>query len=178
MARYTEVCTGLFPYAPVNFIFTRGRSCFFAWLMSGKNIKVIIGTGKVLFRLGILEVRKYYFWCGVCSFDNLKNNQRFTNILVFSGGVLFNAITTMLVMYLVEEETVETGILTYQFTYFSMYYTFFALLPMSYPDGTYSDGKVILDLIRKRYIADHIYGVVWSEEKRQWQDSTKKVIET
>jgi len=153
---------------------------FFAWLMGGKNIKVTVGSGEVLFRLGLLEVRKYYFWYGFCSFDNLKRNKRFTNILIFSGGVFFNAMTTVLVMYLVEAGTVEAGMLTYQFTYFSMYYIFFALLPMPYPDGTYSDGKVILDLIRnKPHIADNVYMVTWSEEKGQWHvlDSSNKVIE-
>ncbi|ALI99941.1 site-2 protease family protein [Rufibacter tibetensis] len=164
----------------ISFIHEAGH-VFFAWLMGGKNIRITVGTGKVLFRLGMLEVRKYYFWYGLCSFDNLKRSHRFANILIFSGGVLFNAITTILVMYLVEAGTVVAGMLTYQFTYFSMYYIFFALLPMPYPDGTYSDGKVILDLIRnKPHIADTIYRITWNEEKRHWQvlDSSKKVLET
>ncbi|QMU27862.1 site-2 protease family protein [Adhaeribacter radiodurans] len=154
---------------------------FFAWLMGGKNIKLTVGSGDVLFRLGLLEVRKYYFWYGHCSFDSLIRNQRLANIFIFSGGVLFNALTAVLVMYLVQAGTVEAGMLTYQFTYFSMYYIFFAVLPMPYPDGSYSDGKVILDLIRnKPHLADTVYRITWSEDKRQWQvlDANKIVMET
>jgi len=50
----------------------------FAWLMGGKNIKVMVGTGDVLFRLGMLEVRQYYFWYGLCSLD-LDDSGNFTN---------------------------------------------------------------------------------------------------
>lgn len=164
----------------ISFLHEAGH-VFFAWLMGGRNIKVTVGTGDVLFQLGILEVRQYYFWYGLCTFDNLKRNLRFSNILIFSGGVLFNAIAAIAVMYLVEKGIVEAGMVTYQFAYFSMYYIFFALLPMPYPDGSYSDGKVILDLIRnKPHIADNIYRVNWNEEREEWQvlDHSKTVVET
>ncbi|WP_018479337.1 site-2 protease family protein [Pontibacter roseus] len=153
----------------ISFLHEAGH-VFFAWLMGGRNIRVTVGTGDVLFRLGMLEVRKYYFWYGLCSFDNLKYKHRIANILIFSGGMLFNAIAAIAVMYFVEKGTVEAGMLTYQFTYFSMYYIFFALLPMPYPDGSYSDGKIILDLIRnKPHLAENTYRITWSEEEEQWQ---------
>ncbi|WP_242917983.1 site-2 protease family protein [Pontibacter liquoris] len=163
----------------ISFLHEAGH-VFFAWLMGGKNIKVTVGTGDVLFRLGMLEVRKYYFWYGLCSFDNLKHNQRFPHIFIFSGGVLFNAISALAVMYLVEAGTVEASMLTYQFTYFSMYYIFFALLPMPYPDGSYSDGKVILDLIRhKPHLAERIYRIQWNKIKEEWQVlDNKTIVET
>ncbi|GGK88267.1 site-2 protease family protein [Rufibacter glacialis] len=162
----------------ISFLHEAGH-VFFAWLMGGKNIKVTVGTGKVLFRLGMLEVRKYYFWYGLCSFDNLKRNHRFSKILVFSGGVLFNAASAITVMHLVTEGWVEAGMMTYQFTYFSMYYIFFALLPMPYPDGSYSDGKFILDLLRNRPIAESTFRITWEEEKGQWQvlDHDKTILE-
>ncbi|WP_299754721.1 site-2 protease family protein [uncultured Pontibacter sp.] len=152
----------------ITFIHEAGH-VFFAWLMGGKNIKVTIGTGKVLFRLGLVEVRKYYFWYGLCSFDNLKRNERLANILIFSGGILFNSLTTLLVMYLIENGSLQESMLTYQFTYFSLYFIFFAVLPMPYPDGNYSDGKIILDLIRHKTIpGEQVYRIQWSEEKSQW----------
>ncbi|MDO6391902.1 hypothetical protein Q4E40_17330 [Pontibacter sp. BT731] len=72
-----------FVVLPVISFLHEGGHVFFAWLMGGKNIKVTVGTGDMLFRLGMLEVRQYYFWYGHCSFDNLKRNQRIANILVF-----------------------------------------------------------------------------------------------
>lgn len=154
---------------PLITLIHEGGHVFFAWLMGGKNIRVTIGTGKPLFRLGLLEVRKYYFWYGLCDFDNLERNEVFANVLIFAGGILFNAISTVAVMYLVEHGVLESSMLTYQFTYFSLYFIFFALLPMPYPDGNYSDGKIILDLLRhKQMPGEKVYQLHWSEEKSRW----------
>lgn len=49
---------------PIISLIHEAGHVFFAWLMGGKNIKVTIGSGKVLFQIGMLEVRKYYFWYG------------------------------------------------------------------------------------------------------------------
>lgn len=150
----------------ISFLHEAGH-VFFAWLMGGRNIKVTIGSGDVLFRAGMLEVRKYYFWYGLCTFDNLKRNKRLSNILIFSGGALFNAMAAVAVVYFIEHNMLEPGMLTYQFTYFSLYYIFFALLPMPYPDGSYSDGKVIFDLIRNKG-QEKTYRIQWNEEEKQW----------
>lgn len=143
---------------------------FFAWLMGGKNIKVTVGSGKILFRWGPLEVRKYYFWYGLCTFENIKRKEKFANILIFFGGSLFNLIATIAVMVLVNEGYLEAGLVTYQFTYFSLYYIFFALFPMPYPDGNYSDGKIILDLLRGKgeIIIARTYRIQWNKEGKEW----------
>ncbi len=166
---------------PVISLVHEAGHVFFAWLMGGRNIRVTIGSGAVLFRVGILEVRKYYFWYGLCTFDNLRRNHRLANILIFSGGAFFNGMTAVAVVYLIENNTLEAGMLTYQFTYFSLYYIFFALLPMPYPDGNYSDGKIILDLARNKVqAAEKLYRVQWNEEEQHWcvLDHNRELIGT
>ena len=155
---------------PLISILHEGGHVFFAWLMGGKNIKVSIGTGKPIFRWGMLEVRKYYFWYGLCTFENLRINHRWSNILVFGGGTLFNLIGLVAVIILVEQEVMGTNMFTYQFTYFSLYYIFFALFPMPYPDGNYSDGKIILELLRNKKFAvlERTFRVQWNAEKKSW----------
>ena len=155
---------------PVISILHEGGHVFFAWLMGGKKIKVTVGSGKPLFQLGIVEVRKYYFWYGVCTFENIKRDKKLANILIFFGGSFFNLLGTIAVIYLVKNGYLEEGLVTYQFTYFSLYYIFFALFPMPYPDGNYSDGKIILDLLRGReeIIRERIYRIQWNQEGNQW----------
>ncbi|MBW3129227.1 site-2 protease family protein [Hymenobacter profundi] len=163
----------------ISFLHEAGH-VFFAWLMGGKNIKVTVGSGDVVFRLGMLEVRQYYFWYGQCTFDNLRYNHRLANVLIFAGGSLFNAVSAVAVVYLIESGRLESGMLTYQFTYFSLYYIFFALLPMPYPDGNHSDGKIILDWVRnKGQAAEKTYCVQWNEEDAQWQvlDHNQNLVE-
>ncbi|WP_189603722.1 site-2 protease family protein [Salinimicrobium marinum] len=155
---------------PLISILHEGGHVFFAWLFGGKNIKVSLGTGKPIFQWGMLEVRKYYFWYGLCIFENLRIKRKWSNILIFFGGSLFNILGVLAVMILVEEQLIDTNMFTYQFTYFSLYYIFFALLPMPYPDGNFSDGKIILDLIRNKPYAhaERTFRVHWSEEKKEW----------
>ena len=155
---------------PLISILHEGGHVFFAWLMGGKNIKVSIGTGKPVVKWGMIEIRKYYFWYGLCTFENLRINRKWSNILVFGGGSLFNLIGVLTVMILVEQELLDTNMFTYQFTYFSFYYIFFALFPMPYPDGNYSDGKIILELLRNKKFAvmERTYRVQWSNEKNEW----------
>lgn len=165
----------------ISFLHESGH-VFFAWLMGAKNMKVTVGTGRVLFRLGILEVRKYYFWYGVCTFDNLKKRKRWSYILIYSGGIIFNSLSVLGIIILTEKGVVESSMITYQFTYFSMYYLFFSLLPMPYPDGNYSDCKILIDLIRDRkgLLGERTYLVQPSEDERQWRvlDEKGEVIET
>lgn len=167
---------------PVISILHEGGHVFFAWLMGGKNIKIHVGTGKPIFTMGMLEVRKYYFWYGLCTFENLRVNKRWSNILVFGGGSLFNLLGVLAVMILVEQGLMNTNMFTYQFTYFSLYYIFFALFPMPYPDGNYSDGKIILDLLRNRKFAvmERTFRVQWQAEENQWHvfNHDRNLIET
>ena len=156
---------------PVISLLHESGHVFFAWLMGGKKIRVSIGTGDRIFNIGMLEVRKYYFWYGLCTFENLKRNERLSNILIFFGGALFNALGAFAVIALIENRVLDPTIITYQFTYFSLYYIFFALLPMPYPDGTYSDGKIMLDLIRNKrsVIRDREFYINWHEKQEKWQ---------
>lgn len=167
---------------PMISIIHEAGHVFFAWLMGGKNIKVTIGSGKPVFRLGMLEVRQYYFWYGHCTFENIKRKNKLANILIFLGGSLFNFIGVVIVIILIENEVLETGIPTYQFTYFSLYYIVFAMLPMPYPDGNYSDGKMVLDLIKGKddVVLERTYRVQWQTEGEQWcvLDHNNKLIES
>lgn len=144
---------------------------FFAWIMGAKNIRVIVGSGKPVYNRGILEIRQYYFWYGFCTFENIERKEKVANILIFSGGALFNLISTIAVILLVENKTLQEGMLTYQFTYFSMYYVFFALLPMLYPGGNFSDGKVILELLKKKdqIVKERTYRVQWKIKEEEWE---------
>lgn len=167
---------------PVISILHEGGHVFFAWLMGGKKIRVTVGTGKPVFRWGMVEVRQYYFWYGLCTFENIERKERLPNILIFFGGAFFNLLGTIAVMLLVEQGYLQPGIATYQFTYFSLYYIFFALLPMPYPDGNYSDGKIILDLIRGReeIIKERTYRVQWNHDGGKWHvlNHDNKLVDT
>ncbi len=167
---------------PVISILHETGHVFFAWIMGAKKIRVVVGSGKPIYKGGILEIRKFYFWYGYCTFENIERKEKLANILIFSGGALFNLLSTIAVIMLVENEVMKTSMLTYQFTYFSMYYVFFALLPMIYPGGNFSDGKIIWELLKGKesIIKERTYRVQYKSEEGNWQvlDQNKKLVET
>ena len=144
---------------------------FFAWLMGAKNIRNVIGHGKTVAKVGMFEVRHYYFWYGSCTFENIKQKNKSAYITIFLGGIIFNIIGAITVILLIENNAIPAGIITYQFTYFSMYYVFFALLPMTYPGGYFSDGKIILDLLRNKdnLIKEQTFRLKWDNNTKRWQ---------
>ncbi|MBW2961632.1 site-2 protease family protein [Mesonia aestuariivivens] len=145
-------------------------------LLGAKNVKIIIGSGKKLVTTKFFEIRKYYFYYGFCYFENIDDESRWRNLFIYSGGLLGNIISSYLAIYLIANEYLEETIFTYQFLYFSLYYVFFSLLPMSYPDGNYSDGKIIYYLLKKnhRLIKQKHFQLWYDAEEDCWKLSKER----
>ena len=140
-----------------------------AKLMGAKKIKLSIGSGDVWFRFGILEVRKYYFLYGFCHYESLKYRNRYSHIFIFSGGFIFNSAFAIIVFCLIHFGVLKPSIISYQFIYFSFYYIFFDLLPMPYPNGKYSDGKIMIDLLLgRRMDGESTIEIWWNPSKQGW----------
>ncbi|WP_409290156.1 hypothetical protein [Peribacillus sp. SCS-37] len=116
---------------------------FFVALFGGKDKKIVVGCGKVLFSFWKLEFRTFYFWSGGCEFTSLRWNNQITNSLIFLGGALFNLLSIMVTNFLITSNYMEANVWTYQFQYFSFNTMFFALFPMDFPNGTPSDGRAL-----------------------------------
>lgn len=120
---------------------------FFARLFGG-NMEINIGSGKSLLRVGPIRLNRIYFWDGWCQYEALRHENKFTNIMVYAGGALFNLASILIVNGLIYAGVFETSIFTYQFAYFSFYFIFFSLFPIDHPNGYPSDGKAIVNVFR------------------------------
>jgi len=142
-----------------------------AKLLGAKNIKIIIGSGRILWNTRVFEIRKYYFYYGYCYFENIDDSSRWKNLFIYSGGVLVNILVAVLLIYVISGEFIASSSFTYQFLYFSMYYVFFALLPMSYPDGNFSDGKIIYHLLKRdhRLLQQKQFQLWYDKKDAHWK---------
>ncbi|WP_227937506.1 hypothetical protein [Alkalihalobacillus deserti] len=150
----------------VSFIHETGY-LFFAYLFGAKELKLTIGCGKPIFRWKILEFRRYYFWYGWCYYKDLQNDTRLSNILVYSGPVIFNITSGIFLNWLTLKGVIKPSIFTYQFVYFSLYFAVFDLIPMTYQDGQPSNGRVIYELLR--------YGRKNSYQKGDYNQEMRKI---
>ncbi|UCZ54036.1 M50 family metallopeptidase [Bacillus shivajii] len=114
----------------------------------GGKMKFTLGRGKVIFKLGDFEIRRVYFLDSWCQIDELEVSNRWSHALVYLGGSIFNLITIFILNALITYGVLEPHIFFYQFVYFSLYFIFFALLPVEYGEGHPSDGKAVYDVIR------------------------------
>lgn len=119
-----------------------------ARLFGGRS-EIILGSGKLLFKLGTFKVNQFYFLDSYCHYDALKVNNRLTNILVHAGGVLMNLFSMILVNVCIIIGWLPETQFFYQFGYFTIYYMFFSLFPIQYSEEHASDGKQIINILRK-----------------------------
>ena len=115
-------------------------------LLFGGRSEIILGRGKLLFKLGTIQVNRYYFLDSYCHYESLKKNTRLTHILVHAGGVLLNLISILLVNLFIIIGWLPEAQFFYQFGYFTIYYMFFSLFPVQYSEKHASDGKQIINI--------------------------------
>ncbi|MGG3571740.1 hypothetical protein ABES25_17390 [Bacillus gobiensis] len=130
----------------VSLIHVAGHS-FFAFIFGGKA-SMEIGLGNLLVKIGPIKVKSMYFIDSLCQYNSLKLDNRLTNALVYAGGAIFNLGTIFLINNLIINNILEPHLFFYQFSYFSAYYTFFALIPVQYSKDNLSDGMAIFKVLK------------------------------
>jgi hypothetical protein len=129
----------------VTFIHEAGHLVF--GKLTGGKVRIHIGSGNSLFRIGPCHVRKLYFWDGWCEYENLNSTSKGRLAAVYLGGPAFTIISMLGVNGLIHMGFIEANIFTYQFVYFSFYFLFFSLLPFEH-NGYPTDGKAAWEVIR------------------------------
>lgn len=120
---------------------------FFVVIFGGKG-SFDLGRGRILFRIGFFKFRKLYFLDSFCDYRDLKIDNKLTHALVYLGGTFFNLLTVIITNTLIAQEILPPTLFFYQFAYFSVYFVFFALLPVHYGKGHPSDGMALIELIK------------------------------
>lgn len=124
-----------------SFIHAAGHA-FFIWVFGGK-LQLTFGRGKPLAKIGIIDIRRFYFVDAACHYDRISRDKRWKHALIYGGGILFNMLSIIIVNSLIYAEILPMHQFFYQFGYFSLYFIFFALIPIDYGENNPSDGKAI-----------------------------------
>jgi len=114
----------------------------------GGKIHFCIGTGKTIFNIGKLEVKKKYFMEGWCQYEDLTYNKTWAHVSIYLAGSIFNMIVILMINYLIFADILPQALFFYQYSYFSVYFIFFSLFPYRDDDGKPSDGLAVYDVIR------------------------------
>ncbi|MBM7646206.1 membrane-associated protease RseP (regulator of RpoE activity) [Scopulibacillus daqui] len=120
---------------------------FFGKMFGGKVVEISLGYGPSLFKLGIFNINKFYFFWGYCRVI-LPDNNRISKFLFHIGGVLFNFLFLFFLYVLRVVFNVHSDYIgNLNIINFVMIMT--CLIPINYFDNTPSDGKRLLEIIKK-----------------------------
>lgn len=140
----------IFIFQPLSVLIHESGHAFFIKLFGGKVHKLEIGIGDPLFSIGLVQVNKQFFIMGLCRGDsNVNQNEKIKLSLIALGGVIFNLISIFLLI-LIKVNTKHHHFLDGYFFGFTSILILSALVPVTYFTGYKSDGRVLIDIWKKR----------------------------
>ncbi|MEJ8305940.1 hypothetical protein [Saccharibacillus sacchari] len=134
---------------PVVVFFREAGYLLGSVLFGAVNPRITLGSGPRLFKIGILDVRRYYHLYSWFSYDELKRESRFAYICLYAGPILANLTLAFVINMLL-----ANGIIDWRETFwdrlvfYAFYYALFDIVPMRTTNGKPNNGKIISDMLR------------------------------
>ncbi|WP_270180183.1 hypothetical protein [Alkalihalobacillus sp. CinArs1] len=145
---FLKLLLSAFIILPMVSIIREGGYLLTSYFLGAKNSKVVIGCGPRIFNIGIFEFRKYYFMYSWCSYDNLRYKENWAQILVYASPIVANIAVALIVNFALSFGWLDMKEFGKQFIYYAFYFVLFDLLPIYYPDGQPSNGRIVYELFR------------------------------
>ncbi|OZS78161.1 hypothetical protein CF394_07980 [Tetzosporium hominis] len=131
-------------------VFVRETGYIVASLFFGvKNPRITIGSGPRLFKLGILDVRKYYHLYSWFSYDDLAHKNRWIYVVIYAAPILSNILVGIVVNLLVVNGVLDDTLAFWdRFVFYIFYYVLFDIVPMRMLNGKPNNGMIIYEMLR------------------------------
>ncbi|MCP3026490.1 hypothetical protein [Halobacillus sp. A5] len=151
---FLQLALSAFIILPVVSVIREGGYLAASYFLGAKSSKVTIGCGPRLFHLGVFEIRKYYFMYSWCSYDELRVDKLWAHLIVYVSPMLSNIFVAAGVNGLLALDWMGMETFWRQFIFYAFYFVLFDALPLYYPDGQPSNGRVVYDLVRHGQLTD------------------------
>lgn len=119
-----------------------------------KKTTITIGSGPIMWKFGMFEIRRYYFMYSWCHYDTLARDTKVAHAIIYASPILSNLVIALGINALLANDLLEYETFWNQFVFYAFYFMVFDAIPMYYPDGQPSNGRVIYDLIRYGKLSD------------------------
>lgn len=118
-------------------------------LFGVNNPRLTIGSGPRIFKIGILDVRKYYHLYSWFSYDSLKRESKFAYICIYASPILMNLLLALTLNALLANGLLETfEIFWNRFVFYAFFYVLFDVEPMKTQNGMPNNGMIIYEMLR------------------------------
>lgn len=118
-------------------------------LFGVNNPRLTIGSGPRVFKIGILDVRKYYHLYSWFSYDSLKRESKFAYICIYASPILMNLLLALTLNALLANGLLETFATFWErFVFYAFFYVLFDVVPMKTQNGMPNNGMIIYEMLR------------------------------
>lgn len=130
---------------PLNILLHELSHALAVILFGGEVIKINIGSGKTILKLGRLHIHQWYWNRGDFSFKNLENDKILSRIIILLSGPLSNLLFA-LILYFINLK-IASNDMSEIFITWAMLVFLTTIIPSKFL-GRYSDGLQIYQLIK------------------------------
>lgn len=167
---------------PTVIFFRESGYVIFGFLFGAKNSRITLGSGPRLFKIGILDVRKYYHLYSWYSYDALRNKSRFAYIVLYASPIMMNVILGLVINALIANDFItEHETFWNRFVFYAFFYVLFDAVPMKTINGKPNNGMIIYQMIRYGKRTDYNpepFLPSTSEVEEEYQREMEKIKET
>jgi hypothetical protein len=119
------------------------------FLFGAKNSRITLGSGPRIFKIGMIDVRKYYHLYSWFSYDELRNDSKFSYVALYASPILINVVFGLLINALAANGYItEYERFWDRFIFYAFYYVLFDIVPMKTVNGKPNNGMIIYQMLR------------------------------
>lgn len=152
------------------------------FLIGAKNSRITLGSGPRVFKIGMIDVRKYYHLYSWFSYDELRNHSKFAYVVLYASPILMNVILGLIINALIANEYITVYVTFWnRFVFYAFFYVLFDAIPMKTVNGKPNNGMIVYQMIRHGKRTDYNpepFIPSTSEVEEAYQKEMKKVQET
>jgi hypothetical protein len=120
-----------------------------ALLFGAKNYRITLGSGPRVFKIGIVDVRKYYHLYSWFSYDEIRNDSKFAYVVLYASPILINVILGLTINALIANDILTVYVTFWdRFVFYAFFYVLFDAIPMKTVDWKPNNGMIIYQMIR------------------------------
>lgn len=146
---FISLVISAFIILPVTVLLRESGYLIASVVVGVENPRLTIGSGPRVFKIGIVDMRKYYQLYSWFSYDSLKRDSKTAYIFLYASPILMTLFLALSINALLANEVIQSFLTFWdRFVFYALFYLLFDLVPMKTQDGMPNNGMIIYEMLR------------------------------
>lgn len=149
LSDFISLVISAFIILPLTILLRESGYLIASELVGVKNPRLTIGSGPRVFKIGIVDVRKYYQLYSWFSYDSLKRDSKIAYIFLYASPILMTLTLALTLNALLANGILQSFVTFWErFVFYAFFYLLFDAVPMKTQGGMPNNGMMIYEMIR------------------------------